>query len=100
MSLTCGLVGLTACGKTTIYNAVTASGAVSYDGSERHRVIVNVPDPRIQALAKLYNPAKIVPATMQLVDIPGLATDSVTKPGQSTRLLKPVSYTHLRAHET
>ena len=90
MSLTCGLVGLTACGKTTIYNAVTASGAASYDGSEMHRVIVHVPDPRIQALAKLYNPAKIVPATIQLVDIPGLATDSVTKPGHSTRLLKHI----------
>ncbi len=90
MSLTCGLVGLTACGKTTIYNAVTASGAAHYDGSEMHRVIVNVPDPRIQALAKLYNPAKIVPATMQLVDIPGLATGSATKPGHSTRLLKHI----------
>ena len=90
MSLTCGLVGLTACGKTTIYNAVTASGAAHYDGSKMHRVIVNVPDPRIQALAKLYNPAKIVPATMQLVDIPGLATDSATKPGHSTRLLKHI----------
>jgi len=90
MSLTCGLVGLTACGKTTIYNAVTASGAAHYDGSKMHRVIVNVPDPRIQALAKLYNPAKIVPATMQLVDIPGLATNSATKPGHSTRLLKHI----------
>ncbi|HUV43834.1 MAG TPA: redox-regulated ATPase YchF [Dehalococcoidales bacterium] len=90
MSLTCGLVGLTACGKTTIYNAVTASGAAHYDGSKMHRVIVNVPDPRIQALAKLYNPAKIVPATMQLVDIPGLATNSANKPGHSTRLLKHI----------
>jgi GTP-binding protein YchF len=90
MGLTCGLVGLTACGKTTIYNAVTASGAAHYDGSEMHRVIVNVPDPRIQALAKIYNPANIVPATMQLVDIPGLATDSATRPGHSARLLKHI----------
>ncbi len=98
MSLTCGLVGLTACGKTTIYNAVTASGVASYDGSEMHRVIVNVPDPRIQALAKLYNPAKIVPATMQLVDIPGLATDSATKPGHSTRLLKHIKDVDVLLH--
>ncbi len=98
MSLTCGLVGLTACGKTTIYNAVTASGAASYDGSEMHRVIVNVPDPRIQALTELYNPAKIVPATMQLVDIPGLATDSVTKSGHSTRLLKHIKDVDVLLH--
>ncbi len=98
MSLTCGLVGLTACGKTTIYNAVTASGAASYDGSEMHRVIVNVPDPRIQAMAKLYNPAKIVPATLQLVDIPGLATDSVIKLGHSTRLLRHIKDVDVLLH--
>ena len=34
MSLTCGMVGLTACGKTTIYNAVTAAGAASFDCPE------------------------------------------------------------------
>lgn len=88
MSLTCGLVGLTTCGKTTIYNAVTAAGAASYDGSEMHRVVVNMPDPRIQALAKLYNPAKITPTTMQVVDIPGLAAGSIAKPRCSTRSLK------------
>jgi GTP-binding protein YchF len=98
MGLTCGLVGLTACGKTTIYNAITASGAASYDGSEMHRVVVNVPDPRIEALAKLYNPAAIVPATMQLVDVPGLATDSVTRPGQSTRLLKYIKDVDVLLH--
>ena len=58
MSLTCGLVGLTACGKTTIYNAVTASGAASFDGSEMHNAIVSVPDEWLQALAKIYGYGK------------------------------------------
>ena len=53
MSFTCGLVGLTACGKTTIYNAITAAGAASYDGSEVHSAIINVPDQRLQALVKI-----------------------------------------------
>lgn len=97
MSLTCGLVGLTACGKTTIYNAVTASGAASYDGSEMHRVIINVPDPRIQALAELYNPAKTIAATMQLVDIPGLTRDSA-KSGQGSRLLKHIKDVDVLLH--
>ncbi len=57
MSLTCGMVGLPACGKTTIYNAVTAAGAASFDGSEMHNAIVSVPDERLQALVKIYNPA-------------------------------------------
>ncbi len=55
MNLTCGMVGLTACGKTTIYNAVTAAGAGSFDGSEMHNAIVSVPDERLQALVKIYN---------------------------------------------
>ena len=90
MSLSCGLVGLSACGKTTIYNAVTAAGAASYDGSEMHRVIVNVPDPRIQVLAKLYNPARTIPATMQVVDIQGIAADSAAKPGRGARSLNHI----------
>ncbi|MGB2877140.1 MAG: hypothetical protein WBB97_03810, partial [Dehalococcoidales bacterium] len=56
MSLTCGMVGLTACGKTTIYNAVTAAGAASFDGSEMHNAIVSVPDERLQAHISQLNP--------------------------------------------
>ncbi len=90
MSLTCGMVGLTACGKTTIYNAVTAAGAASFDGSEMHNAIVSVPDERLQALAKIYNPARVVAATMRVVDIPGLKAGAMDKPGRSTRLLQHI----------
>ena len=87
MSLTCGLVGLTACGKTTIYNAVTAAGATSFDGSDMHNAIVSVPDERLQALARMYNPARVAASTMRVVDIPGLKAGASDKPGNSTRLL-------------
>jgi GTP-binding protein YchF len=90
MSLTCGLVGLTACGKTTIYNAVTAAGAASFDGSEMHNAMVNVPDERLQALAGIYNPAKVVAATMRVVDIPGLQAGAADKSGRSNRLLQHI----------
>ncbi|MFC2058240.1 redox-regulated ATPase YchF [Chloroflexota bacterium] len=90
MSLTGGLVGLSACGKTTIYNAMTAAGAASFDGSEMHRAVVNVPDPRIQELARIYNPAKTVNASLTLVDIPGLDAGSTAKPGRGTRLLQHI----------
>ncbi len=53
MSLNCGLVGLPGCGKTTIYNAITAAGAGSFDGAEMNRAIINVPDPRIQPLVEI-----------------------------------------------
>ncbi|MFC1981412.1 redox-regulated ATPase YchF [Chloroflexota bacterium] len=90
MSLTCGVVGLNACGKTTIYNAVTAAGAASFDGSEMHNAIVSVPDEWLQALAKIYNPARVVAATMRVVDIPGLKAGATDKPGRSTRLLQHI----------
>ena len=90
MSLTCGLVGLTGCGKTTIYNAITAAGAASYDGAEMHSTVVNVPDPRLQTLAEIYHPVKIVPTTLKIVDIPGLKADDSDKSSRGTRLLKHI----------
>ncbi len=87
MSLNCGLVGLPGCGKTTIYNAITAAGAASHDGSEMNRAVVNVPDERIQPLVDMYKPAKTVPATLEVVDIPGLKAGSTAGAGRGTRLL-------------
>lgn len=87
MALSCGLVGLPSCGKTTIFNAITAAGAASYDGSEMNRAIINVPDPRIQPLVEMYNPRKTTPATLEIVDIPGLKAGSTAGEGRGTRLL-------------
>lgn len=87
MSLICGLVGITGCGKTTIYNAITAAGAASYDGAEMHSAVVSVPDARLQALAEIYHPQKIVAATLRVVDIPGLKAGSDDKSGRGSRLL-------------
>ncbi len=87
MGLNCGLIGLPGCGKTTIFNAITAAGATSYSGSEMNRAIVNVPDHRIQPLVEMYKPGKIVPATLEIVDIPGLKAGSTADEGRGTKLL-------------
>ena len=87
MALNCGIIGLPGCGKTTIYNAITAAGAASYDGSEMNRAVINVPDPRIQPLVDMYKPEKTVPATLEVVDIPGLKAGSTVGAGRGTRLL-------------
>ena len=71
MGLSCGLVGVPSCGKTVIFNAITAAGADGYS-AEMNRAIVKVPDERILKLAAMYNPRKLVPATLDVVDIPGL----------------------------
>jgi ribosome-binding ATPase YchF (GTP1/OBG family) len=87
MGLNCGLIGLPSCGKTTIYNAITAAEAAIYGGSEMNRAAVNVPDPRIQPLMKIYNPHKVVPATLEVVDIPGLKAGSTGVEGHGAKLL-------------
>ena len=50
MSLSCGLVGLPSCGKTVIFNAITAASISSYDGSELNRAVVKLPDQRLDRL--------------------------------------------------
>ncbi len=87
MSLCCGLVGLPGCGKTTVFNAITAAGAESYGGQESHRAQVPVPDERIQPLADLYSTQKLIPAVLEVVDIPGLQKGSTVEGGRGGKLL-------------
>jgi len=75
MGLSCGLVGLPSCGKTVIFNAITAAGAASHNGSRMNQAIVNVPDHRLNTLVDMYHPRKVIPATLDVVDIPGLRSD-------------------------
>lgn len=90
MSLTCGMVGLASSGKTTIYNAITAAGVASFDGAEAHTAVISVPDLRLEALANIYHPVKIVPAQMKVVDIPGLGAGAVEKTGRGSKLLQHI----------
>jgi GTP-binding protein YchF len=86
MGLSSGLVGLPACGKTTIFNAITAAGASSYSGSEMNQAVVSVPDSRVEKLVEMYHPRKKVLATLEVVDIPGLRA-SVQGSGRSLQLI-------------
>jgi GTP-binding protein YchF len=87
MALHCGLIGLPLCGKTTIFNAITAAGAASYDGAEMNRAMVNIPDQRLEVLASIYKPKKVVPNTIEVVDIPGLKAGSTAAEGHGLKLL-------------
>ena len=82
MGLTVGIIGLPQSGKTTLFNALTRAGAQisGYPTSTvvANRAVVEVPDARLDRLAEIFNPRKVVPTTVEFVDVAGL--------GQSTEI--------------
>jgi GTP-binding protein YchF len=76
MALTVGIIGLPQSGKTTLFNALTRAGAQisGYPTStvQANRAVVEVPDERLGKLAAIFNPRKIVPTTVEFVDVAGL----------------------------
>ncbi len=98
MALRCGLVGRPNCGKTTVFNAVTAAGASSFDAAELHRTTVEVPDPRVEELVKLYQPKKVVRSSVEIADIPGLASGDAAGGGRATRLLTHIKEADVLIH--
>jgi len=72
-----GIIGLPNSGKTTIYNALTRSnietGAFSTGQMDIHTAVVNVPDPRVDALTAMFKPRKMIYAQVTYSDISGLA---------------------------
>ncbi|HLA71282.1 MAG TPA: GTPase, partial [Steroidobacteraceae bacterium] len=76
MGIKCGIVGLPNVGKSTLFNALTraqiAAENYPFCTIDPNIGIVPVPDPRLDALSKIVEPEKIVPTTVEFVDIAGL----------------------------
>jgi len=91
MSLSCGIVGLPNAGKSTIFNALTQSRALVADYPfttiEPNVGIVNVPDERLQRLADIIRPRKIIPATLKFIDIAGLVKGASKGEGLGNKFL-------------
>src|SRR5660398_22582 len=127
-----GIVGLPNVGKSTLFNCLSNAKAQSanfpFCTIEPNIGVVNVPDTRLEKLESLVKPERVLPATVDIVDIAGLVKGASKGEGLGNQFLgniretdailhvlrcfeddnvlhvdgsvNPVSYTHLRAHET
>jgi len=102
MAIQCGIVGLPNVGKSTLFNALTKAGiAVAnfpFCTIDPNVGVVPVPDPRLQQLADIVHPHKIIPASVEFVDIAGLVAGASTGEGLGNKFLAHIREVDAIAH--
>ncbi len=97
MGLQCGIVGLPNVGKSTLFNALTKAGIAAenypFCTIEPNVGVVEVPDIRLEALARIARPARVVPATVEFVDIAGLVSGASQGEGLGNQFLANIRET-------
>jgi len=97
MSLKCGIVGLPNVGKSTLFNALTKAGIAAenypFCTIEPNVGVVELPDPRLSALAEIVKPERIVPAIVEFVDIAGLVAGASKGEGLGNQFLAHIRET-------
>jgi len=102
MGFKCGIVGMPNVGKSSLFNALTRSAIAAenypFCTIDPNVGIVHVPDPRLDAVAKLVNPKQVLPATMEFVDIAGLVAGASKGEGLGNQFLAHIRETQAIAH--
>ena len=97
MSLKCGIVGLPNVGKSTLFNALTKAGIAAenypFCTIEPNVGIVELPDPRLAALAAIVKPERVLPAVVEFVDIAGLVAGASKGEGLGNQFLAHIRET-------
>ena len=102
MALQCGIVGLPNVGKSTLFNALTSAKALAanypFATKDPNVGIITVPDERLDKLAELVNPQKVLPTTIEIVDIAGLIKGASKGEGLGNQFLANIREVDAIAH--
>jgi GTP-binding protein YchF len=97
MSLKCGIVGLPNVGKSTLFNALTKAGIAAenypFCTIEPNVGMVELPDPRLDALSAIVKPERVLPAIVEFVDIAGLVAGASKGEGLGNQFLSHIRET-------
>lgn len=102
MSLQCGIIGIANTGKTTLFNCMSnvkaETSQFAFTSNKSNIGVIHVPDPRLLALEKFQPTEKVVPATVEVVDIPGLTRGANQGEGVGNKFLADIRSTDALIH--
>ncbi len=102
MALKCGIVGVANVGKSTLYNCMSntkvETSSFAFTSNKSNLGVVNVPDPRLYNLENFQPTEKVIPATVEIVDLPGLAKGASQGEGVGNKFLSDIRNTDALIH--